>query len=74
MMYNVVDDAVSYTKPPNVPERLWYQAMDANPDPRRLVPVQATGFQDLKKRVEEQEATALAHQRSLEVIVAILVA
>jgi hypothetical protein len=68
MMYNLVGpDAVNYTRPGNVPEKLWEQAVEANPDPTRLVPVQATGFSDLKKRVEDQDRTTVEHFRSLEV-------
>lgn len=72
MMYNLVGaDAVNYTRPGNVPEKLWAQAVEANPDPSRLVPVQATGFADLKKRVEDQDKTTQEHFKSLEVLLII---
>jgi hypothetical protein len=32
----VLTDARRYERPPNVNERLWQQAIDANPDPARL--------------------------------------
>ncbi len=67
MMYNVVDDPQAYGRPSNVPERLWVEAVQINPDPKRLVPVVASGFQDLKKRIEDQDKTSQAHEKALEV-------
>lgn len=69
MMYNYVgSEAPTYGRPAHVPERLWQQAVDSNPDPSRFVPVQATGFEDLKKRIDDQEKTTVEHQKALEVI------
>lgn len=56
-----------YTKPPNADERLWQQAMHNNPDPKYLVPVLAVGFDDVKKRVDEQAKASAAHQAKLDV-------
>lgn len=51
------DDVKRYqqVKPQNIDNLLWDQSWRANPDPTRLVPVQATGFSDLKKRIEQQD-------------------
>jgi len=57
MFYNMVppERVALYVRPPGVDEALWAQATRDNPDRTRLVPVQATGFQDLKKRAAEQQ-------------------
>eukprot|EP01116_Phalansterium_solitarium_P012053 TRINITY_DN28007_c0_g1_i1.p1 TRINITY_DN28007_c0_g1~~TRINITY_DN28007_c0_g1_i1.p1 ORF type:complete len:450 (+),score=154.65 TRINITY_DN28007_c0_g1_i1:76-1425(+) len=59
MLYNRVpeNEVMLHGRPPNVNEMLWNQAMQSNPDPKRLVPVQAVGFSDLKARVDEQDKT-----------------
>eukprot|EP01097_Dermamoeba_algensis_P009243 TRINITY_DN6449_c0_g1_i1.p1 TRINITY_DN6449_c0_g1~~TRINITY_DN6449_c0_g1_i1.p1 ORF type:complete len:358 (-),score=83.61 TRINITY_DN6449_c0_g1_i1:182-1255(-) len=56
MFYNLVnpDDVSKYKRPEKTSELLWDQAVKNNPDSTRLVPVQATGFKDLKERKEEQ--------------------
>jgi nuclear pore complex protein Nup54 len=46
------------TKPPQIDQLIWDQAQRNNPDPSRYVPVQACGFDDLKKRIEEQNKLA----------------
>ena len=60
MFYNKVKPniALQYQAPINVNKRLWEQAKRNNPDPNTLVPVQITGFNDLKKRlVQHQKAS-----------------
>eukprot|EP01135_Chromosphaera_perkinsii_P012295 Nk52_evm32s2630 gene=Nk52_evmTU32s2630 len=56
MFYNVAAGDVSeYVKPASTDDILWNQAVLNNPDPTTLVPVQATGFQDIKERRKIQE-------------------
>jgi len=43
----------------------WDQAWRANPDPLRLVPVQAAGFSDLKVRIIEQDRMASQQEKAL---------
>jgi nuclear pore complex protein Nup54 len=66
--YNLVppSDVPKYTRPPNVDERSWAQAIQQNPDPQRMVPAFAKGFEDLKKRVEEQDTEVKGHQTILQ--------
>lgn len=45
-------------------DQLWMAAVRENPDPNRLYPVLALGFNDLKKRIESQEREA-QRQRAL---------
>ncbi|KAJ3130540.1 hypothetical protein HK098_000105 [Nowakowskiella sp. JEL0407] len=68
--YNFVhpNEAKFYVKPANHDETLWQQAMNDNPDPTCMVPVLATGFGDIKKRMEHQEAYNTAHKAKLEEI------
>ncbi|KAG8932471.1 hypothetical protein FRC02_001095 [Tulasnella sp. 418] len=66
--YNVVDQQQVglYGRPPNATnEALWQKAVRENPDPSRMVPVLAVGFEDLKKRVNAQTANATAQQAKL---------
>ncbi|OBZ76350.1 Nucleoporin nup44 [Grifola frondosa] len=66
--YNLVDpNQVSYYgRPANATnETLWQKAVRENPDPSCFVPVLATGFDDLQKRVEAQSQQAAAHQEKL---------
>ncbi|KAG8900049.1 hypothetical protein FRB99_006281 [Tulasnella sp. 403] len=66
--YNMVDpQQISfYGRPPNATnEELWQKALQDNPDPSRLVPVLALGFEDLKKRVDAQTASAKNQQQQL---------
>lgn len=62
--YNSVElgEAPKYARPANVDERSWLQAVQQNPDPQRMVPVFAKGFEDLKKRVDKQDAEIKEHQ------------
>ena len=64
ILYNRVDkeQIAQYTRPPNIEPSLWHQAVSANPDPSRLVPAQAVGFQDLKSRIDEQDK--ITHQQT----------
>ncbi|CEH13966.1 Nuclear pore complex, p54 component (sc Nup57) [Ceraceosorus bombacis] len=45
-------------------EELWRDAVNQNPNPRRLVPVLAVGFNELKSRADAQQSEA-ARQRQL---------
>ncbi|KAI9247141.1 nucleoporin complex subunit 54-domain-containing protein [Phascolomyces articulosus] len=60
--YNVVpsEHVHLYQKPPNHDKKAWDDAQKKNPDPSRLVPALAIGFEDVKKRMEAQEKQALA--------------
>ncbi|XP_022647916.1 nucleoporin p54-like isoform X1 [Varroa jacobsoni] len=43
--------------PPNgIDQLLWEQAKSDNPDPKRMVPVPIIGFEDLKRRMDSQQA------------------
>ena len=57
IFYNVVapTDIPKYVKPSNMEEKFWIQAQRDNPDPTRMVPVQASGFEDLSKRFHQQQ-------------------
>mmetsp|Transcript_14716 Transcript_14716/g.59813 ORF Transcript_14716/g.59813 Transcript_14716/m.59813 type:complete len:465 (+) Transcript_14716:422-1816(+) len=63
MLYNVVDpkDIPRFEKPQGTDERLWEQAVHNNPDPTRLVPAQASSFEQLHFRVGQQNARLNAH-------------
>jgi len=67
VMYNRVNpsEVGKFVKPPKANEKLWNQAVEANPDPTRLVPVLASGFNELKLRIEEQNNANESHQRAL---------
>ncbi|KAG5644492.1 hypothetical protein DXG03_008319 [Asterophora parasitica] len=56
VFYNLVNpNQISlYRQPPNILNELWEKATRENPDPKRLVPVVATGFDDLRERVDAQ--------------------
>eukprot|EP00741_Cyanophora_paradoxa_P017621 tig00021012_g17021.t1 len=66
VLYNVLDDpkeAARYQqRPQNFQESLWLHAVKNNPDPSTLYPVQATGFQDLRLRVQEQDKMVAIHR------------
>lgn len=64
IFYNLVDPSqVSlYRQPPNVTAEVWEKATRENPDPTRLVPVVAIGFDDLRERVEAQARQADDHK------------
>lgn len=66
-LYNVVNvhDLPRYSKPPQVDDKLWKDAMEKNPDPSRLVPVQANLFDDLMTRSELQEKRIAEHAKAM---------
>ena len=69
--YNVVEagTARQYGRPPGaVDEAKWNKALRENPDPENMVPVLATGWADVKKRMQMQEATASVHQERVKEI------
>ncbi|QRV99106.1 nucleoporin nup44 [Ceratobasidium sp. AG-Ba] len=64
--YNLVDNPQSYGRPANATnEALWKRAVSENPNPDRLVPALALGFDDLKKRVTSQKSQSNAHIAAL---------
>ncbi|GMK55958.1 hypothetical protein CspeluHIS016_0210140 [Cutaneotrichosporon spelunceum] len=66
--YNVVDPGTSqaYGRPISATDDTkWLRAMRDNPDPQNMVPVLATGWKDVKKRVEMQEQAASVHQQRI---------
>ena len=74
VFYNKVDSATvgQYVKPPHANSRLWEAAVKANPDPAALVPSLAVGFEDLKKRIHEQEKASAAFGTTLDAMSASL--
>lgn len=68
MFYNKVHPSLrsKYKVPDNVNKRLYQIAERDNPDPTTLIPVQAVGFADLRKRVNEQQKAHGEFQRKLE--------
>ena len=68
VFYNKVDanTVQQYVKPPQANVRLWESAVKNNPDPSALVPSLAVGFEDLRKRVLEQEKASAAFGATLE--------
>ncbi|PRP82084.1 Nucleoporin autopeptidase [Planoprotostelium fungivorum] len=67
MLYNEVNpsDVASFRKPDNVSQKAWNDAIENNPDPTRLVPVQANGFTELQERMEGQQKRAERHKTIL---------
>ncbi|KAG8691176.1 hypothetical protein FRC09_011701 [Ceratobasidium sp. 395] len=64
--YNLVDQPQNYGRPANATnDALWKRAVSENPNPDRLVPALALGFDDLKKRVTSQQAQSTAHMAAL---------
>ncbi|TXT08943.1 hypothetical protein VHUM_02417 [Vanrija humicola] len=73
--YNVVEPGQSqyYGRPAGATDDTkWARAVRDNPDPQNLVPVLATGFGDVKKRVQAQEQLAAVHQQKIKEINAAL--
>lgn len=67
VFYNKVDPTTlaQYVKPPLANARLWESAVKNNPDPAALVPSLAVGFDDLRKRILEQDKAASAFTTTL---------
>ncbi|KAG8738048.1 hypothetical protein FRC10_007328 [Ceratobasidium sp. 414] len=64
--YNLVDQPQNYGRPANATnEGNWKRAVSENPNPERLVPALALGFDDLKKRVASQQTQSTAHLAAL---------
>ncbi|KAI9318559.1 nucleoporin complex subunit 54-domain-containing protein [Dichotomocladium elegans] len=65
--YNMVpaSERHLYIKPPNQDEHLWNEAMQNNPDPANMVPVLATGFGDVLKRMEVQDQELMKHKEKI---------
>lgn len=53
------------TKPVNVSDSLWAQAVNDNPDPSRMIPVQANGFSDLQARAQWEDEALKAQSAKL---------
>ncbi|ORX33944.1 nucleoporin complex subunit 54-domain-containing protein [Kockovaella imperatae] len=69
--YNKVDPGTTgqYGRPPGAnDDAKWAKAMRDNPDPQSMVPVLATGWADVKKRVDMQEKIASVHQEKIKEI------
>ncbi|KAJ3127382.1 hypothetical protein HK101_005585, partial [Irineochytrium annulatum] len=68
--YNMVhpNEVQRYSRPPNHDATLYDQAMQDNPDPSCMVPVLAVGFEDIKKRIAQQDEANRAHRAKLEEI------
>ncbi|KAJ3007747.1 hypothetical protein HKX48_008957 [Thoreauomyces humboldtii] len=66
--YNIVhpSEVQSYGPQPTEDFRLYQQAQRDNPDPKCMVPVEAVGFRDIKKRVDMQDMAYRAHKDKLE--------
>lgn len=74
-LYNVVSpgDIARYQRPPEMSEKAFDAAMLNNPDPSKLVPVMAMGFDSLCRRTEIQEGRAKEHAKALSAIESIIV-
>lgn len=55
----------SLPKPQNVPDRLWAQVFEENPNPLKYIPVMANGFEDLRQRARWQDAQMEAQSAKL---------
>ncbi|KAL5639919.1 hypothetical protein ACGC1H_006474 [Rhizoctonia solani] len=64
--YNLVENPQIYGRPANATnEALWKRAVSENPNPERLVPALAVGFDDLKKRTLSQQQENQNHMAAL---------
>lgn len=70
--YNLVapEDVPRYQRPAHIPEGLWNEAVQASPDPKCMVPVFASGFGDLQKRIEHQNHQIENHRLKMKEIIA----
>jgi len=70
VFYNKVEPHTvgQYVKPPLANVRLWDAAVSHNPDPATLVPSLAIGFDDLTKRIAQQDKAAAAFNATLATI------
>ncbi|KAI8328704.1 nucleoporin complex subunit 54-domain-containing protein [Choanephora cucurbitarum] len=68
--YNVVpaDQVHLYQKPADHDQAAWDAAQAANPDPKTMVPALAIGFDDIKKRMDQQQRLSEAHNAKLDEI------
>lgn len=66
--YNKVHPSLrsKYPRPATISARQYELAERNNPDPANLVPVPIIGFEDLTKRIGEQDKANLEYQRRLE--------
>lgn len=65
--YNVVSpqEVTLYQKPADHDKAAWDKAQAANPDRTTMVPALAIGFDDVQKRMEQQEKLSQAHADKL---------
>ncbi|KAJ3104948.1 hypothetical protein HDU97_008696 [Phlyctochytrium planicorne] len=65
--YNMVhpSEVQFYKCPPNEDPTLYQQAVQDNPDPSCMVPVLAVGFDDIKKRIKQQDLANESHRARL---------
>lgn len=57
--------AIQTQKPANVNDSMWAQTQNDNPDPSRLIPVLANGFDDLHARARWEDDVIRAHTDKL---------
>ncbi|XXQ32337.1 Nucleoporin Nup54 alpha-helical domain-containing protein [Plasmodiophora brassicae] len=69
VLYNKVDDASVYDPAPafRIHPGLYQQAVRENPDPAKLVPVPALGFDALNQRIAQQSLARSHHAKELEI-------
>ncbi|ORY31027.1 nucleoporin complex subunit 54-domain-containing protein [Naematelia encephala] len=73
--YNVVEPGTAgqYARPAGAAdEAKWQRALRENPDPSSMIPVLATGWSDVQKRIQMQENVASVHQQIIKDITAAL--
>ncbi|KAG2197670.1 hypothetical protein INT47_002377 [Mucor saturninus] len=65
--YNVVpaQEVHLYQKPVDHDQAAWDAAQAANPDPKTMVPALAIGFDDVQKRMDQQQRLSEAHSEKL---------
>lgn len=72
--YNLVEpqQVQLYQKPADHDQAAWDAAQAANPDPTKMVPALAIGFDDVQKRMDEQHKMSEAHLNKLNQIQTLL--